>query len=157
MKAVGLAVRTAGTADIRPLVPLQPKPAQILEDALLEFLLGPLRIGVLDAQDERAVVAAREQPVEQRGARVADVQLAGGAWREADSHLSAGAPPRTPAPSLPSLDAARDAPSASRGAGAPAPPPGPPRARRARPARPSLPGLTGCSSATRRRGRQSPL
>ena len=36
---------------------------------------------------KRAVVAAREQPVEQRGARVADVQLAGRAGCESDSHL----------------------------------------------------------------------
>ena len=46
-----------------------------------------LAVGVLDAQDERAAVVARQQPVEQRRARVADVQVAGRARGEADAHL----------------------------------------------------------------------
>jgi hypothetical protein len=40
-------------------------------------------IGVLDAQDEAPAVVAREEPVEQRGAGAADVQVAGRARREA--------------------------------------------------------------------------
>ena len=87
----GAAARTGGTgppraADVRPLVPVEAEPAQILEDALLGLLGRALGVGVLDAEDERAVVAAREQPVEERRARVADVQLAGRAGGEADSH-----------------------------------------------------------------------
>jgi hypothetical protein len=34
---------------------------------------GALSIGVLDAQDKLAAVAAREKVIEQRGARTADV------------------------------------------------------------------------------------
>src|SRR5205823_1276787 len=36
-----------------------------------------LDVGVLDAEDERAARLARPQPVEQRGARAADVEVAG--------------------------------------------------------------------------------
>ena len=42
-------------------------------------------IGVLDAQDEDAAVPPREEPVEQRRARAADVEIAGGRGCEADS------------------------------------------------------------------------
>ena len=87
VQPLGLAVRAAGAADVGPLVPVEAEPAQVLEDALLGLLGRSLGVGVLDAEDEGAVVAAREQPVEERGARVADVQLAGGAGRESDSHL----------------------------------------------------------------------
>ena len=48
-----------------------------------------LEVGVLDAQHEGAAVAARGQPVEQRGPRVADVQVSGGAGREAQAHQAA--------------------------------------------------------------------
>ena len=44
------------------------------------------RVGVLDAQHERAAVPAGEQPVEERRAGAADVQVAGGRWREADAN-----------------------------------------------------------------------
>src|SRR5919201_1263864 len=81
-----LPIRTMRTTDVRAFVPVKPEPAQILEDAGLRFTSRSLDIGILDAQDECAVLAARQQPVEKRGARVAHVQLAGGAWRESDSH-----------------------------------------------------------------------
>ena len=51
-------------------------------DHLVRRALG---VGVLDAQHEHAAVAAREQPVEERRARAADVQVAGGRRREADA------------------------------------------------------------------------
>src|SRR4029453_3962177 len=60
---------------------------EILQDAVFRLLRRSLGVGVLDAEDQRPVVAASEQPVEERGARVADVQLAGGTWRESQSHL----------------------------------------------------------------------
>ena len=64
-------------ADVGPLVPVEAEPAQVLEDAGLGLARRALGVGVLDAQDERAVLAVREQPVEQRRARVADVELPG--------------------------------------------------------------------------------
>ena len=45
--------------------------------ALLRFARRSLDVGVLDAQDERAALAAREQPVEQRRARIADMEVTG--------------------------------------------------------------------------------
>ena len=41
-------------------------------------LLAALGVRILDAQDEAPAVVAREQPAEQRGARVAEMQLARG-------------------------------------------------------------------------------
>ena len=78
MQPLGLAIRPVRPADVGPFVPVEAEPAQILEDARLRLARRALGVGVLDAQDERAVLAVREQPVEQRGARVADVQVAGG-------------------------------------------------------------------------------
>jgi hypothetical protein len=64
-------------------IPVQLQPAQAFEDRVDRRLGRPLPVGVLDAQAEDAAVMAREQPVEQGGARAADVQEAGGRWREA--------------------------------------------------------------------------
>ena len=86
MQPLRLAIRTVTTADIGPFVPVEAEPAKIFEDAGFGLAGGSLRIGVLDAQDERAVLAVRKQPVEQRGPRVADVQLTGRAGSKADSH-----------------------------------------------------------------------
>ena len=86
MQPLGLPVRPARTADVGPLVPVEAEPAQIAQDRRLGLARRALDVGVLDAQDERAARAARQQPVEQRRARVADVELAGGAGCEADTH-----------------------------------------------------------------------
>jgi hypothetical protein len=66
-------------AALGALVPVEPEPAQIAQDGRLRFARRALGIGVFDAQDERAGGAARQQPVEQRGSGVPDVQMAGGA------------------------------------------------------------------------------
>ena len=86
MEPLRLPIGTVRPADVGALVPVETQPAQILENPGLRLASGPLGVGVLDAQDERAVVAVREQPVEQRRARVADVQLTGGRRSEADPH-----------------------------------------------------------------------
>src|SRR6185369_6790311 len=57
------------------------------DDGGLRLARGSLDVGVFDAEDESAVLSAGEQPVEQRGARVADVELPGGAGCETDSQL----------------------------------------------------------------------
>ena len=60
------------------------EPGEILDDAL--FIRGgaAARIGVVDPQKEAAAMAARKQPVQDRGPHVAQMQPAGGRWREAD-------------------------------------------------------------------------
>ena len=75
--ALGLMVGT--------LVPVEAEPAHALQDAVNHLRGRALEIGVLNAQDQRAAVMASEQPVEQRGARAAHVQVSGGRGREADA------------------------------------------------------------------------
>src|SRR4029450_7245679 len=85
-QTLALPIRTEVAANFDALVPLQPEPPQILEDGQLRLTRRTLRVGILDAEDERPVVPAREQPVEQGSAGVADVQMAGRRWRESHSH-----------------------------------------------------------------------
>lgn len=65
-----------------PLVVVQAEPVHRFEDRVDRGLRAALAVGVLDAQDELAAAAARLQPAVQRGARAADVQVAGGAGGE---------------------------------------------------------------------------
>ena len=64
-------------------VPVELQPLEAVEDGLDGGLGGPLAVGVLDAQDERAAGVAGVKPVEQRRARATDVEVAGGGRREA--------------------------------------------------------------------------
>ena len=59
MQPLGLAIGTVRSTDVGTLVPVEPEPAQVLEDALLGLARRPLGVGVLDAQHERAVLAVR--------------------------------------------------------------------------------------------------
>ena len=73
-------------AHVGPLFPIETEPAQVLENPDLGFLGRSLDIGILDAQDERTVLAVREQPVEECRARVTHMKVAGGTWSESNSH-----------------------------------------------------------------------
>ena len=72
------------------LIPVEAQPAKTLEDAVDEFRTIAIHIGVFDSQNKRATLIAREQPVEQGGARAADVQIAGGRGRETHADLPGG-------------------------------------------------------------------
>src|SRR6185436_4417802 len=87
MEPLRLTVRSASAADVRPFVPVQTEPAEIPEDGRLGFGGRPLDVGILDAEHELAARPARHQPVEERGARIADVQLPGWARSESQSHV----------------------------------------------------------------------
>ena len=63
-------------------IPFEPHPAQIVHQRRGVELLAALGVRILDAQDEATAVVACEQPAEQRGTRVAEVQLAGGTGSE---------------------------------------------------------------------------
>ena len=65
----------------RPLVPVDPEPAQVVEDRLLAAGQVARRVGVVDAQQHRVAEVA----VGDRAERVADVERAGRARREADA------------------------------------------------------------------------
>src|SRR5690606_24925616 len=74
---LALVIRLMRTADLRPLVPVDPQPAKPPEDRLQRFGDIPLSIGVIDAQHKTAAALPRQQPVEKRGANPADMQVAG--------------------------------------------------------------------------------
>ena len=84
--ALGLTVGAVVAPGLNALVPLEAHPAEIVQDRLLGRLNRALAIRVFDPQNEGAVLSARQQPIEEGRARVADVQLAGGGWSETDPH-----------------------------------------------------------------------
>jgi hypothetical protein len=67
-----------------PLIPIEAEPAQTIVDNLDGFGRIPRLICIFDAQDKSAGRVPRVEPVEKRGARAADVKIAGGRRREAD-------------------------------------------------------------------------
>ena len=72
------------------LVVTQPQPAHRIENGVGRRLGGALPVGILDAQDEGSTVLPRVRPGEERGARAADVEIAGRARSEAGAdHLRA--------------------------------------------------------------------
>ena len=85
-----LPVRLVRAAHLDALVPVQAEPAQRVEQLQVGLLRVARRVGVLDAEHERAARVARVRPVEQRRADQADVRRAGGRGAEADTHSGAG-------------------------------------------------------------------
>ena len=66
------------------LVPVEAKPLEIRLDRLGEFRPRALAIGVVEAQQEPPAGLAREEPIDQRGAGIAEMQPPGRAGRETD-------------------------------------------------------------------------
>ncbi len=66
-------------------VPVEAQPAQALEDGLDAGFGVALDIGVVEAQDHGSVVVAGIEPIEDKGARAADVQEAGGRGGKTDA------------------------------------------------------------------------
>jgi hypothetical protein len=56
------------------------QPVQVIQDGIGELLLRAGNVCVVEALDEPALVVHGEQPVEQRGARIADMDAAGRRW-----------------------------------------------------------------------------
>src|SRR5207247_6782692 len=130
-----LPVRSMRPADVRPLVPVEAEPAEILKDRRLRLPGRALRVSVLNPQHEGAAAAAREQPVEQRRTGVADVEVTGGAGGKTNAHLSrsGGLRPRgPPTPSHPTAHSPRrGGPGVLAGPPLPRSAPGPTRGCRA--------------------------
>ena len=57
-------------------LPIELQPFQSIDDGVDGRLRGPRAVGILDAQQELAAGVVRIKPVEQRGARSADMQKA---------------------------------------------------------------------------------
>src|ERR1044072_3314147 len=87
MQTLRLAIRAMLAARVYALGPLEAEPVQVVDHAALGLAGRALEVGILDAQDERPALSARQQPVEERGARVAHMQLPGGARSKTESHL----------------------------------------------------------------------
>ena len=83
LEPLRLEVRRVRAVDVGAFVPVEPQPAQAVENAGDHLVRRALDVGVLDPQDEHAAVAPRVEPVEERGAGAADVEVAGGRGREA--------------------------------------------------------------------------
>ena len=58
------------------LVPIQIEPLQAVENGIERRLCVAIDVGVVDAQDHRAVVAARIQPVENERPGASNMQIA---------------------------------------------------------------------------------
>src|SRR3954451_21255311 len=85
IEAVRLSVRAVSSTDVRPLIPIESEPLQIINKPAFETRFAAIEISVLDAQDHRPAGLAGEQPVEKGSARVAHVEMAGRRRREADA------------------------------------------------------------------------
>ncbi len=81
VEPLGLTVAGGG----RPLVPVEAEPAQRLQQRPGVVLGRAREVGVLDPEHVDAAVVARQQPVEQRGAGAAHVQMAGRARSKANA------------------------------------------------------------------------
>ncbi len=80
--ALRLAIRAERILAIGPGIPLDAEPPEVLKQRVHMGLEAALGVGILDAQDEAPACLSREQQVEERGARIPEVQLAGGAGSE---------------------------------------------------------------------------
>ena len=85
--ALHLEIRTGIAAHFGSFVPREPQPLHRVQDDVDVFFRGTLGIGVLDAQNEIAAHGARERPIEDRGARSADVKAPRWRGRETNSYL----------------------------------------------------------------------
>src|SRR5262249_39011139 len=75
-------------------VPIESKPGEALEDRDDEFLAAAGGIDVLDAQEEAPARRARRAPAHERRMRVAEMEAAGGARREARDEAQGASLPR---------------------------------------------------------------
>src|SRR5438128_7335138 len=70
-----------------PFIPIHAEPLQAFKNSVYQFRFIALGVGVLNAQDHRAVIAPGEKPVEERGAGAAHMQIAGGGRGEPHARL----------------------------------------------------------------------
>ena len=75
--AFRLRIGARGTANIGPLVPIEPEPAQVDHQPIAVSQLAALDIGVFDAQNESAAGFPSPQMAEKSGARISQMQGSG--------------------------------------------------------------------------------
>src|SRR5262249_28364989 len=71
----------------RALIPIHTQPTQTINDSLHQLGLIALCISIFNAENQDSILAARKQPVEQRGTRTAYVEVAG--WGRSEPHTDA--------------------------------------------------------------------
>ena len=86
IEPLGLKVRSVRSADQRAFVPVEAEPAQAVENAFDHRRGRPFGVGILNSQHEGAAMAPCEEPIEQRRAGAADVEVAGRRRSEADAN-----------------------------------------------------------------------
>jgi hypothetical protein len=86
IEALGLKIRPVRTANLWTLIPSQAKPFESVDCSLDIFRGNTIGIGILDAKDELAAGVTRVRPIKERGTNIADVQISGGRWREANAY-----------------------------------------------------------------------
>src|SRR5690606_23666675 len=87
---VGAMPLEVGALEDDVLVPVEPEPLHAFEDRARRLVGGARLVRVLDAQQELAAELAGEEPVEERGAGAADVEVAGGAGGEPKARCQHG-------------------------------------------------------------------
>ena len=88
--AVGLAIRRIRPSKIGALIPIEAKPLQVGDELILKARLAALEVGVFDAQNHGAAGFAGVEPVDERRAGVADVQLTRRRRRKTDANGGIG-------------------------------------------------------------------
>ncbi len=78
VEAIALAIGRVRAADVGTFVPVDAHPLHVFQKLGLEAGLAALDIGIFNAEDHRASSLPGDQPVEERGTGVADVQMSGG-------------------------------------------------------------------------------
>ncbi len=61
---------------VRPFVPIDAEPSQAIQDSLNQFRPIAFHVRILNAQNHRAAMAARKQPIEKSRARASHMQIA---------------------------------------------------------------------------------
>src|SRR5205823_454822 len=79
------------SAHMRTFIPIETEPAQSFINRGGGFFSIARSIGVLDAQNEFAVVMSREEPIEKGCTCAADVEIASGRGGEADADFGSHA------------------------------------------------------------------
>ena len=90
VEALALPVGARGAAHVGALVPVEPQPAQGVDQAALVVRVGPRPVGVLDAQDHPAAAAAGEEAVEEGDVGRPQVRGAGGGRGDTDADVGHG-------------------------------------------------------------------
>ena len=83
--ALALHVGPVWAANVRPLVPIQPQPAQAADQIVQALGVETLLVGVLDAQNKLTVRVARQQPGKERRAQATQMEKARWAGGEASA------------------------------------------------------------------------